>query len=574
MKDTSGVVIIRPEKLWLWKPNPEGACPVSLAARFRDTAVTARALGEFLPAVLRSGILGLGGGPGQVSALGRYWFTTAREVEQGHLASPHRIALIDDDGELTYRQLRENSRSVARHLVGLGLDEIRLGVMARNGRGMIYPLAAKGYAGAGIYLLNVGSSAEQLSGCIEENGINVLVIDDEFLDRLDPAVVEKQGVHVIIGDASREHEDHITLSDIVNRPWVTEDISLPTLPKHGPIVLMSSGTTGIPKGVMRPEPRLPLVLAGMLKKVPWRADIRVQLHASLFHTWGWGAVNIALAARATIVTHRHFDAEQVLRDIDNHQLEAIISSPIYLKQLLEVTDHDSYDTSHLEFIVSSGHALTPHLVEQTIERFGPILCNVYGSTELTLASVASAEELAADPHTSGQVAIGTQLKILDDEGREVPTGTVGQIHLRNSTTLTGYTNPDIPVDKVGDLVRIGDLGYLDEKGHLRVLGRIDDMIIVGGENVFPRSVDEALDAMPGISEAFSTGVEDAETFQRIATWVVRDSSATGQALTADDIRDFVRDNLADHSIPRDVHFVDELPRNATGKVVPRLLLEP
>lgn len=547
--------------------------PVSLAARFRDTAATARALGEFFPAVLRSGILSLGGGPAQAGVLGRYWFTTAREVEQGNLVTPHRIALIDDDGELTYRQLRENSRSLARHLIGLDLDEIRIGVLARNGRGIIYPLAAKGYAGAGIYLLNVGSSPEQLTGCIEENGINVLILDDEFLDRLDPAVVEKQGVHVIVGHQSREHEEHITLRDIVGRPWVTGDVALPTLPKHGPIVLMSSGTTGIPKGVMRPEPKLPLVLAGMLKKVPWRSDIRVQIHASLFHTWGWSAINIALAARATIVTHRVFDPEQVLRDIDTHDLEAMVTSPVFLKQILEVPDNEKYDTSQLEFIVSSGHSLTPHLVELAVERFGPILCNVYGSTELTLASVASAEELTADPTTSGKVAIGTQLKILDDAGRELPTGEIGQIHLRNSTTLTGYTNPDIPVNRVGDLVCIGDLGYLDEAGHLRVLGRVDDMIIVGGENVYPRSVDEVLDAMPGVADVYSGGVADDTTFRRVATWIVREDSARGSALTAAAVRDHVRDNLAEHSIPRDVHFVDELPRNATGKVVPRLLPE-
>ncbi|NLA55121.1 MAG: AMP-binding protein [Corynebacterium humireducens] len=544
---------------------------VSLENRVRQAAVTARALGAFVPSVVRSGILSHRGGIGQAAALGRYWFTTAREVEQGHLATPHRLALIDDDGELTYRQLRENSRALARHLIGLGLDEIRLGVMARNGRGIIYPLAAKGYAGAGIFLLNVGSSAEQLTGCLAENDINVLVIDDEFLERLDPAVVEKQGVHVIVAHESRDHPERTTLRGIVEQPWLTADVPLPRLPKHGPIVLMSSGTTGIPKGVMRPEPRLPLVLAGMLRKVPWRADIRVQSHASMFHTWGWSAVNIALAARATIVCHRIFDPEQVLRDIDEHGLEAMVTSPIFLKQILEVPDPQRFDTSRLEFIVSSGHALTPHLVEQTIERFGPILCNVYGSTELTLASVASAEELAADPTTSGPVALGTHLKILDDEGRELPDGEVGQIHLRNSTTLTGYTNPDIPVEEVDGLVRIGDLGFIDAAGHLRVLGRTDDMIIVGGENVHPASVDEVLDALPGVSEVYSHGVEDPDTFRRVATWIVREDSPAGEALTARDVRDFVRDNLADHSIPRDVHFIDELPRNPTGKVVPRLL---
>lgn len=548
---------------------------MSFTSRLRDTTITAQALGSFIPAVLRSGIVGLHGGPSAVLStpeiLARYWFTTAREVEQGHLTTPHRAALIDDDGELTYRQLRENSQSLARYLTNLNLADLRIGVMARNGRGIVYPLAAKGYVGAGIYLLNVGSSPEQLTGCIEENEINVLVIDDEFIDRLDPEVVASTGLHVIIGHQSAEHSDYETLDRIVSHPSETSEVNLPTFPKHGPIVLMSSGTSGIPKGVVRPEPKLPLVLAGMLKKIPWRSDIRVQMHASMFHTWGWGATNIALAARATIVTHRHFDAEQVLSDIHEHKLEAMVSSPVFLKQMLEVEDNEKYDTSNLEFIVSSGNALTPHLVEETIERFGPILCNVYGSTELTLASVASASELAADPTTSGEVAIGTKLLILDDDGVEVPTGSTGRIYLRNSTTLTGYTNPSIPIDKSHNLVAIGDLGYLDEHGHLRVLGRVDDMIIVGGENVYPRSVDEALDAMPGVADIFAAGVDDEETFQRIAVWVVRDDSLAGQVLSADEIRTWVREKLAHHSVPRDVHFLDELPRNATGKVVPRLL---
>ncbi len=544
-----------------------------ITTRLKSATVTARALGQFVPALLRSGIVNGDGGPSAVaglpSVLARYWFTTAREVEQGQLMTPHRIALIDDDGELTYRQLRENSQTLARHLVSLGLDEIRLGVMARNGRGIVYPLAAKGYAGATIFLLNVGSSPEQLTGCIEENDINVLVIDEEFLDRLEP----RDDLHVIVADVSREHDELTTLDAIVGKPWETAETKLPLLPKHGPIVLMSSGTTGVPKGVVRPEPRLPLVLTGILRKIPWRADMKVHLHASIFHTWGWSMLNIALAARATIILHRDYDAEQVLQDVEKHGLQAMISSPIFMKQFFEVDGQENYDTSSLEFIVSSGHALTPPLVEKVIDRFGPILCNVYGSTELTLASVASMEEIAADPTVSGEVAMGTELKILDEHGHEVPTGTPGRIYLKNSTTLTGYTNPDIPVQRAKGLVQIGDLGYLDEHGQLRVLGRIDDMIIVGGENVYPRSVDEVLDGMPGIADVFAAGVEDPDTFQRIAVWVVRADDAEGRSLTEDKVRDWVRHKLADHSVPRDVHFIDELPRNATGKVVPRLLLK-
>ncbi|RNE48996.1 AMP-binding protein [Corynebacterium alimapuense] len=538
----------------------------------KQTAFTAKAITKFIPALVHSRILHFGDGLsatfGMPINLARYWFTTAREVEQGHLSVPHRIALIDDDGQLTYRQLREESQTLARYLIALNLGEIRLGIMARNGRGIVCPLTAKGYAGATVFLLNIGSSPEQLAGVIAENAINVLVIDDEFLERL-PA--DRAGLQVILGHLTGPHSGEVTLNEIVSHPDKTAETALPRFPQHGPIVLMSSGTTGIPKGVVRPEPRLPLVLAGILQKIPWHSDMSIQLTASIFHTWGWGMLNIALAARGTVVTHRIFDPAQVLEDIDTHHLQAMISSPIFLKQLLEVPEHQDFDTSSLEFILSSGNAISPTLIAAMHERFGPILCNVYGSTELTLASVASMQDLAADPTVSGQVALGTELKILDERGHEVATGVPGRIFLRNSTTLTGYTNPDIPITRAQGLVEMGDLGYLDEQGYLRVLGRVDDMIIVGGENVHPLSVTAILDQMPGLADAFAIGVDDPDAFHRIAVWVVREDNPTGAGLTAELIQDFVRQHLAEHSIPRDVHFIEELPRNATGKVVPRML---
>ncbi|TVU56420.1 AMP-binding protein [Corynebacterium aurimucosum] len=516
--------------------------------------------------------------------LARYRFTTAREVEQAYMTCPERLALIDDDGALTYRQLRDHSRTFARWLRSLGLDEIRLGVMARNGRGIITPLAAKGYAGAHIFLLNVGSSPEQLAGCIEENRINVLVIDDEFIDRLAPAdgpnptnsASPIDGLHVVIGHESgaeipAELAQAASLRKIVENPRDVEKHKLPTWPKHGHIVLMSSGTTGIPKGIMRPEPTLPVVVASIVDAVPWRGDQKVQMTASIFHTWGWACLNIALGLRNTIVTRRVFDPAAALDDIQRYQLDGLLSSPVFFRQMVEVDPDSAYYTSSLKFIASAGHALTPEIVKETHERFGPILCNVYGSTELALASTATMEEVAKDPTIGGKIASGTKLRILDEEGNAVPRGEVGEIYLTNSTALIGYTNPKIPLNKVDGLISIGDLGYIDPDGYLHVVGRADDMIIVGGENVHPQSVTEVLEAMPGIAEVHAGGVEDETTFQRIAVWAVTTRDALGNTVTADSIRTWVRENLADHSVPRDVHFLDKLPRNATGKVVPRLL---
>ena len=523
-----------------------------------------KSFARFVPAVTRAGFVSAEGGPRAALALApnlaRYWFTTAREVEQGAAAAPDRIALIDDTGVLTYRQLRDDSRSLAKWLLALqderGLDELRIGVMARNGRGIILPLAAKGYAGAHIFLLNIGSSPEQLAGIFAENDINVLFIDDEFADRL-PANTD--GITII-----RAHEDGgegLSIGQVVRRDV---DRQLPRWPKHGNLVLMSSGTTGIPKGIVRPEPRMPFVVAGYLEAIPWRAGDTVQLTASIFHTWGWSALQVALATRSTIVTRRIFDPEACFRDIQRYRCDGLISSPIFFKQMLDLEEH--FDTSSLRYLASAGNAVSPALLRRTTERFGPILANIYGSTELALAAAASPEQMQADPTTVGKVPPGTVLKLYDDQGKEVRPGETGRIFLYNETALRGYTNPATEMVEIDGLVEMGDLGYLDDDGYLHVQSRNDDMIIVGGENVHPQSVVEVLEDMPGVGEVYAHGVDDEQMFKRIAVWVVRSAD-----ITADAVRDWVRAHLADHSIPRDVHFVDELPRNAVGKVVPRFL---
>lgn len=540
-------------------------------------AFTARSTVRFLRAANRAGLISGEGGPKAMLTLApnlaRYHFTTAREVEQGAVAVPERTALIDDDGLLSYRQLRDHSRTLARWLLQIqqdkGLDALRIGVMARNGRGIILPLAAKGYTGGTIFLLNIGSSPEQLAGIIAENNIDILFIDDEFADRIPEGI---EHVTQVWAHTTRDHGEELTQAGIIAR-GAQGLPKLPLFPKHGDMVLMSSGTSGIPKGILRPEPKMPLVVAGYLEAMPFRSGHTIQMTASIFHTWGWSALNITLGVRGTVVTQRVFDPENVFRQLQQYRCDGMISSPIFFKQMLDIPDNERFDTSHLKFIGSAGNALPPAIVERMHERFGPILANIYGSTELALAAAADPALLASDASVAGRVPPGTILKIYDDNDNEVPQGKVGRIFLNNETALRGYTNPETPLVTIDGLVEMGDLGYFDEHGYLHVLSRNDDMIIVGGENVHPQSVTEVLERMPGIDELHSGGVDDPDTFKRIAVWVVPERSEAGKRLTAQAVRDWVRANLADHSIPRDVNFVRSLPRNATGKVVPRLLPE-
>ena len=241
-------------------------------------------------------------------------------------------------------------------------DQPRIGVIARNGRGIILPLGAKGYTGGSIFLLNVGSSTEQLRGCIEENDINILFTDDEFLPRI-PKVT---GMVVVDG------------AKLASISMGGGDAALPLFPKHGDIVLMSSGTSGIPKGILRAEPALPFVVTGYLEAIPFRAGDTVQMTASMVHTWGWSALNITLGVGGTIVTQRVFDPANAFRQLEHFRCDGLISSPIFLKHMLDL--EEDYDTSRLRFIGTAGNALTPLLAERLIDRFGPIVaCLLYTS---------------------------------------------------------------------------------------------------------------------------------------------------------------------------------------------------
>ena len=532
------------------------------------------AFAELASLIVRRRIVSFEGGFGVFlrgfGDLPRWGITAAREVEQGARCCPERTALIDDSGLLTYQQLRDASRKLARWLIkhkrDANLRELRVGIMARNGRHFVIPFAAKSYAGGAAFLLNVGSSPEQLAGCIEENDINVLFIDAEFADRIPADHPAMENVTVVWGYGGKGEGsvDKLLASD-ADLP------KLPLLPTQGDIVLMSSGTTGVPKGILRTEPKVPFVLTGLLSAVPWYSNQTLLQSASMFHTWGWATLIVGLGSRSTIVTQREFDPATAMKQIQDFRVDGLISSPIFYKQMLDLPDNEQWDTSSLKWIASSGNALTPDVVARVHERFGPILANIYGSTELSLATIATADDVVSHPTAAGRVVPGSIIKLYDDDGNEVPQGQPGRIFLNNETALKGYSNPETPLVMIDGLIEMGDRGYFDDQGRLHVLGRNDDMIIIGGENVHPQSVTETLEPMPGVADVYSGGVDDNETFKRIAVWVVRSNDEAGRSLTADAIRDWVRAKLAHHSIPRDVHFVDELPRNAVGKVVPRFL---
>ena len=221
--------------------------------------------------------------------------------------------------------------------------------------------------------------------------------------------------------------------------------------------------------------------------------------------------------------------------------------------------------------MSSGNVMHEDLVTGLVEEFGPVVRNFYGSTENSVATIADANDMVNNPATVGKPVAGVRLRILDENGKSLGPNQPGRIYCRGIMSMRNYTNDRDKMVEQRGLLEVGDRGYLDEEGRLYVLGRADDMIIVGGENVYPRSVEEVLFSMPGIRDLYAKGVDDDDTFQRIKLWVVRDDSPEGEALTEESIQQWVRENLLEPAVPRDVVFMVRLPRNPTGKVMPREL---
>jgi len=228
---------------------------------------------------------------------------------------------------------------------------------------------------------------------------------------------------------------------------------------------------------------------------------------------------------------------------------------------------DRYELPSLRITAASGSALPGDLATRWMDAFGDNLYNFYGSTEVGWATIATPEDMRTAPGTSGRPPRGTDVRILDEDGRPLPDGESGRIFVGNEISFEGYTGGG-GKDVVDGMLSSGDVGHYDEHGRLFIDGRDDEMIVSGGENVFPREVEDLLAHHEAIDEAAVIGVDDEKFGQRLKAFVV---TGSGADLDETAVKDYVRENLARYKVPREVEFMDELPRNPTGKVLKREL---
>jgi fatty-acyl-CoA synthase len=488
-------------------------------------------------------------------------------VAIGAIRDGDRVAVRDELGDITYKELDERSNALANAWRDRGLEPgDGVAVLARNHRGFFDAVFAAAKCGARIVLLNTSFSGPQIREVADREGTDLLVYDDEYAKTLKDIEPPHGRWRAWVDEEDDDAED--TLDSLIAGGDKSRPHKAGTAPK---IVILTSGTTGTPKGAPRNEPKSLGMIGGLLSKVPFRAQETTELSVPMFHALGFAHMALGMALGSKLVVRRHFDPEVTLDSLQDNEATAMVVVPVMLQRILDLGEDavKERDLSHLKIIFASGSALGTGLVKRALKAFGPVVYNLYGSTEIAFATIATPDDLKAEPGTVGGVVRGSIVKILDEDGEEVDQGESGRIFVGNLAQFEGYTGGETK-EQVRGLMSSGDVGHFDENGLLFIDGRDDEMIVSGGENVFPAEVEELLAGHEAIEEVAAIGVDDEKFGQRLKAFVVLRG---GKKLSEDEIKDYVKDNLARYKTPREVVFLDELPRNSTGKVVKRELEE-
>ncbi|GAA4588313.1 fatty-acyl-CoA synthase [Actinoplanes octamycinicus] len=482
-------------------------------------------------------------------------------IMKAAIEHPHAPALTDERGTLNYRQLDEQSNALARALKDLKFpDKSVIGVLARDHRGLVLTISAAARAGLRLALMNTGLAAQQFAEVVARENVRAVLYDSEFAGLIDalPDAVPRYLTWADEGAADK------TIDMLIAGQPVTP---LPLPDRPAGFIILTSGTTGLPKGAPRTKVS-PLASALIADRIPFPRQGAIVVASPLFHSTGFGAWTVGMSLADHAVLLRRIDAESILRAIAEHKAQMLVAVPTMLTRILSLDPRilDKYDTSTLRTVFVAGSPLAPELTNRFQDRFGEVIYNVYGSTEVAVASVAQPAESRRAPGTVGRPPVTVHVAVYDDEGRRIDRPhTTGRVFVRTGIPFEGYTDGQHK-QIIDGFMSTGDRGHFDDHGLLHIDGREDDMIISGGENVYPLEVENLLAERDDVVEAAVIGVDDPEFGRRLRAFIVPTEDASRDP---QEIRDYVKALLARYKVPRDVVFIDELPRNPTGKVIRR-----
>ena len=438
------------------------------------------------------------------------------------LRFPDRVGVIDELGELTFAEIERRSNALADSLAQLGVGEgdgvaIWSATTAASSTPRSPRQAGRRHA-LPQHRVRGAPAGRGLRAREAQRGIH----DQEFTELIDKAGVEQQRILAWVDDDAGDLD---TLEDLIEKG--------DPKPRKAPArearaVILTSGTTGTPKGAPRGGGNLSAAVA-LLSRMPLRSGWKTHIAAPLFHTWGWAHLSMAMLLGSTSVLTRTFDPETCLKTVQDNHCESLVVIPVMLQRMLKLPQEtlDSYDLSSLRVVAASGSALAGSLAIDWMDQYGDNLYNIYGSTEVAWVSIAQPADMRAAPDTAGKPPLNTIVRLYGDDDKEVPKGEPGRIFVGNSMLFEGYTGGGHK-KSIDGLMSSGDIGRFDDEGRLFVEGRDDEMIVSGGENVFPKEVEDCLARHDAVVEVAAIGVDDDEFGKRLRAFVVLD--ATGRTI--------------------------------------------
>ncbi|MEU4706713.1 acyl-CoA synthetase [Nocardia salmonicida] len=483
---------------------------------------------------------------------------------------PQAGAIVDELGEITFGELDAQSNAFARGLRASGINEGDvIAVLARDHRGMVLSLLAAGKLGVRAVLMNTGFAKPQFADVAAREKVKAVLHDSEFLDLMSAIPTEIPRVLTWVDEAHGADPSIPTVASL-SADRSTAAIAAPSKP--GGMVILTSGTTGTPKGAPRDKVS-PFASAQFVDRVPLPNNGTMIMAAPIFHGTGLSQFTLGLAlGNRVIFQQRRFDPEQTLANVVKYKADSLVVVPTMLQRILDLDEQvlAKYDPSTMKVIFAAGSAIAPDVVTRALDYFGDSLYNLYGSTECAVMTVATPADLRKAPTTAGKAPVGIRIVLLDENRKPITAPNVtGTIFVDNGFAFTGYTDGRTK-EMVDGMMSSGDVGHFDADGLLYIDGRDDDMIVSGGENVFPLEVENLIAGRADVFEAAVVGVDDHDYGKRLRAIVVPGPDSKRDA---QEIKDYVRENLARYKVPREVIFVDELPRNATGKLLRKPLTE-
>lgn len=450
---------------------------------------------------------------------------------------PERTGLIDELGSLTFAEMDQRAESLAAALACGGItDDDCVAILCTNHRGFIDISFAAAKLGARILYLSTGLDAAQLRDICRREAVTLLVHDQEFTGLTENLALSRG---TVLAWHDRRHGDLGTLDNLIRDGAGLPPVGPP--PRHARVVLTSGGTDAS-TGAVRTASPSPTPVAGMLSRVPYRAAAPTYLAPPMYHAFGYSQMQVSISLGCTLIVERSFSPQRVAAAVTAHRPSSLVLAPVMLRRLLGELEQslNRYDLSSLAVVLVPGAALDLELVRRAQVSLGPVLYNVYGSTEAAYAAVATPEDLRVAPGCAGRPPLGTVVRLYDGDDRRIrEADQVGRIFVRSSFAGDACPGGGTTAE-IDGLLSTGDVGHLDSDGRLWVDGCADNVIVWDAEN-----------RLPGEVERLSHG----------------QSGRRG----AEQVREFVRARLARLTGSRDVSIFDELPRTPAGKVPKRTL---